>query len=468
MIKALTVTELAARCGVKAPTEILSFSAVTSDSRKLQKGELFVALRGDNFDGHDFVEQVAKQGACAAVVERKQKTDLPQLVVDNTVHALGQLGALNREQFRGPVIAITGSSGKTTVKQMVASVLGLVAGDKNKVLATRGNLNNHLGVPQMLLEINPQHEYAVIEMGASAVGEIAYLAQLAQPQVSVVNNVGSAHVAGFGGVDNIAKGKGEIYQFLPADGVAVINRDDVYADLWLKQTAAFKQLTFSVDKETARQTADVAAKNLQRDNSGCFSFELMYRQEKIAVQLPLIGEHNVANALAAAACCLALNVDMEKIKNGLETVVNVAGRMQVKPGLNDSCIIDDTYNANPASVRAAIDALAEMQGRRILILGDMAELGEQSEALHRDIGIYIKTKAIDDVLVVGKFSELIASACSKAPGFFSSKTEVITACRTLLQKNCVVLVKGSRSSGMEDVVNGLVKGEFMKEGASKC
>ena len=468
MMRALTLSELATRCQVAVstqavPTQALSFTSVTSDSRRLQNGELFVALRGENFDGHDFVGQVAQQGACAAVVEKKQAVSLPQLVVDNTVHAFGQLGALNREQFRGPVIAITGSSGKTTVKQMVASVLAVVAGDKAKVLATRGNLNNHLGVPQMLLEINPQHTHAVIEMGASAVGEIAYLAKLAQPQVSVVNNVGNAHVAGFGSVDNIAKGKGEIYQFLPANGVAVINRDDRYAEQWLKQTAAHKQITFS----TARD-ADVKAARITRDHTGCFSFDLLYKQEQISIRLPLIGEHNVANALAAAACCLALDVTLAAIQRGLETVVNVAGRMQIKVGINDSCVIDDTYNANPASVRAAIDTLAAMQGRRILILGDMAELGEQAEVLHRDIGTYISNKTIDDVLTVGLWSAATAQSCGKKARHFANKAEVIAACRDLLQKNTVVLVKGSRSSGMEDVVNGLVKGEFMKEGSSTC
>lgn len=463
MMRALTLAELATRCQTSAPTEAVAFTSVTSDSRRLQNADLFVALRGENFDGHDFVEQVAKQGACAAVVEKKQTVALPQLVVDNTVHALGQLGALNRELFRGPVIAITGSSGKTTVKQMVASVLAVVAGDKDKVLATRGNLNNHLGVPQMLLEINPRHTHAVIEMGASAVGEIAYLAKLAQPRVSVVNNVGNAHVAGFGSVDNIAKGKSEIYQFLPADGVAVINRDDRYAEQWLKQTAAHRQITFSTHKD-----ADVKATEIRRGHTGCFSFDLLYRQEKIAICLPLIGEHNVANALAAAACCLALDTSLAIIKRGLESVVNVAGRMQIKIGLNDSCVIDDTYNANPASMRAAIDTLADMQGRRILILGDMAELGEQSEVLHRDIGAYASDKTIDDVLTVGKFSAAAAQACGKKARHFASKAEVIAACRVLLQKNCVVLVKGSRSSGMEDVVNGLLKGDFMKEGSSTC
>jgi UDP-N-acetylmuramoyl-tripeptide--D-alanyl-D-alanine ligase len=477
MMRAFTLAELAERCGASAPAETLVFTSVTSDSRKLQKGDLFVALRGENFDGHVFVEHVARQGACAAVVEKKQNVNLPQLVVDNTVYALGHLGALNRGEFQGPVIAITGSSGKTTVKEMVASVLALAAGDKNKVLATRGNLNNHIGVPQMLMEINPQHHYAVIEMGASAVGEIAYLAKLAQPQVSVVNNVGSAHVAGFGSVDNIAKGKGEIYHYLGSRGVAVINLDDSYSAQWLQQTIAFKQITFSAVKN-----ADVTAKNISCSRTGCFTFDLLYKKEKISVQLPLIGEHNIANALAAAACCLALGVDLLTIKRGLETVVNVAGRMEIKPGINDSCIIDDTYNANPASMRAAIDALSGMEpgegGKRVLILGDMAELGDSAENFHREIGEYIQQKNIDDVLTVGQFSawtsgaSIAGDSASHETGrrarHFSSKADIVAACKKVLQKNDVVLVKGSRSSGMEDVVNGLVKGGYMKEGSSTC
>jgi UDP-N-acetylmuramoyl-tripeptide--D-alanyl-D-alanine ligase len=468
MIRALTIAELALRCGVPAPAQTVSFMSVTSDSRQLQRGDLFVALRGENFDGHTFVEQAARQGACAAVVEKKQNTTLPQLVVDNTISALGQLGALNREQFRGPLIAITGSSGKTTVKQMIASVLSLVAGDKSRVLATQGNLNNHIGVPQMLLAIDARHEYAVIEMGASALGEIAYLAKMAQPQVSVVNNVGSAHVAGFGSIDNIAKAKGEIYQHLNPMGVAVINLDDKYSAQWLQQTTSYKQITFAVDKGGIHKAADVTAKNITRGHTGCFSFDLVYKNTHTSVHLPLIGEHNVANALAAAACCLALDVNLEKIKGGLETVVNVAGRMQIKPGLNDSCIIDDTYNANPGSVRAAIDALAGMEGKRLLILGDMAELGEQSEALHREIGEYIKNKNIDDVFTVGLWSAMVSTGKGKQARHFSSKAEVVAASKKILQKNCVVLVKGSRSSGMEDVVNGLVAGEFTKEGSSTC
>jgi len=458
MIRALSLVELAGRCRHAEPVEPVTFSSVTSDSRQLQKNDLFVALRGEHFDGHAFVEQVAQQGACAAVVEKKQPVALPQLVVDNTTHALGQLASLNRDQFRGPVIAVTGSSGKTTVKQMIAAILEHFTRHTGKVLATKGNLNNHIGVPQTLLEISSQHEYAIIEMGASALGEIAYLAKIAKPQVSVVNNVGTAHVGGFGSVDNIAKGKGEIYQFLPAHGTAVINRDDPYADQWIKQSAQCKQMTFSVKAE-----ADVTAKNISRDNTGCFAFELVCLQGSTTIQLPLIGEHNIANALAAAACCLAVHVDLASIKRGLESVVNVAGRMQIKTGVQGSRVIDDSYNANPASMRAAIDALADMQGRRILILGDMAELGEQSESLHREIGTYAQQKNIDDLFSTGKSSACSAQAFGKKSQHFVSKSELIAACKKILDKNCVVLVKGSRSAGMEEVANGL-----LNEGFSAC
>jgi len=459
MIRALNLAELAQRCGAVTPTDNVSFTSVTTDSRKAQKGDLFVALRGEKFDGHDFVEQLTRQGICAAVVERKLPSALPQLVVNNTLTALGQIAALNREQFKGTLIAVTGSSGKTTVKQMIASILAEKTGEPGRVLATKGNLNNHIGVPLMLLQITDQHQYAVIEMGASAVGEIAYLAEMARPQVSVVNNVGTAHVSGFGSVDNIAKGKGEIYQFLDAKGIAVINLDDTYSATWLKQTAKHKQLTFSVNKK-----ADMMAKNISRnksrEHSGCFTFELVCNKGTSVVHLPLIGEHNVANALAAAACCLALDIELSVIKRGLESVVNVAGRMQIKNGIKGSRLIDDTYNANPASVRAAIDALSSMtsstDGNGLLILGDMAELGEHAEQLHRDIGNYAKQKGIKRLFTVGNVSLVAAQAFGEGAQHFMNKDAVITACRNFLQKDAVVLVKGSRSSGMEDVVNGLL------------
>jgi UDP-N-acetylmuramoyl-tripeptide--D-alanyl-D-alanine ligase len=451
MMRPITLAELAQRCHAKAPAQPLAFTSVTTDSRKLKRGDLFVALRGEHFDGHDFVSRVAGRGACGAVVEQADRAlAMPQLVVDNTVQALGQLGALNREQFAGPVVGITGSSGKTTVKEMVAAILK----QHGCVLVTRGNLNNHLGVPMMLLELDPQHRYAVIEMGASAIGEIAYLAGLAKPQVSVITNVGTAHIGGFGSVDRIAEGKAEIYRALPANGIAIINRDDCYSDDWLAMNAGRTVMTFS-----ARTDADVMACDVAPDQAGCCGFSLCYRQQCVAVQLAVMGEHNVMNALAAAASALALGFSLDHVKAGLESVAPVAGRMQVKQGLHAATVIDDTYNANPGSVRAAIDALKSLPGKRVLVLGDMAELGDTAEDLHAELGCYAKQSGIDVLLSTGNLSAASARAFGEGAQHFANKQALVTTCLPLLGKNTVVLVKGSRSSAMEDVVQSLLPGE---------
>lgn len=446
MIGALSLNELAERCSARKLEQDISFVSVSTDSRKIQKGDLFVAIRGDRFDGHDFIAAVADSGACAAIVEKKQSGEFPQLVVDNSVAALGELGALNRDHFTGKLIAITGSSGKTTVKEMLASILAT----QGKVLATRGNLNNHLGVPLTLLQIGSEHQFAVIEMGASAVGEIAYLARLARPDVSVVNNVGTAHVGSFGGVTNIAKGKGEIYQYLPEQGIAVINLDDVYSDEWIKQNHDHARLTFSVGK-----AADVMATDIQENRLQQYSFCLNHQQEKISISLSLLGKHNVANALAAATCARAVGVDLPAIKRGLETVQAVTGRMQIKAGVAGACVIDDTYNANPASVRAAIDALAGMAGKKILVLGSMAELGELSVSLHAEIGAYAKQQGIDALLATGDATRDCVKGFGEAAQWFTDKTSLVQACIDAATNETIFLVKGSRSSTMENVVEKL-------------
>jgi UDP-N-acetylmuramoyl-tripeptide--D-alanyl-D-alanine ligase len=429
----------------------VTFSAVTTDSRKLKRGDLFVALRGENFDGHNFLSQVAERGACGAVVEQADRAlAMPQLVVDNTVQALGQLGALNRERFTGTVVGITGSSGKTTVKEMIAAILK----QQGCVLATHGNLNNHLGVPMMLLELDTQHRYAVIEMGASAVGEIAYLAALAKPQVSVITNVGTAHVGGFGSIDRIAEGKAEIYRALPTNGTAIINRDDRYSEDWLKINVGRKVMTFS-----ARTDADVMASGIALDQAGCCGFSLHYHQQHVAVQLAVMGEHNAMNALAAASCALALGFSLDHVKMGLESFVPAAGRMQVKQGLHAATVIDDSYNANPGSVRAAIDTLKQLPGKRVLVLGDMAELGDSAEDLHTGIGRYAKQSGIDVLLATGNLSAASARAFGEGAQYFANKQALVTTCLPLLGKNTVVLVKGSRSSAMEDVVQSLLSRE---------
>lgn len=446
MIGALSLNVLAERCGAQKLEKDVSFFAVSTDSRSIQRGDLFFALHGEHFDGHDFIPAVARAGACAAVVVKKQVDEFPQLVVHNAVAALGELGALNRDRFTGKLIAITGSSGKTTVKEMLASILAI----QGKVLATRGNLNNHIGVPLTLLQIGSEHSFAVIEMGASAVGEIAYLASLARPDVSVVNNVGTAHVGGFGSVANIAKGKGEIYQHLPDHGVAVINLDDVYSGEWIEQNNARRRLTFS-----ACQTADVMATDIRADRLQQYSFCLSHQQEIISISLPLIGKHNVMNALAAAACALAVGVDLGAIKCGLESVRAVAGRMQVKTGKVGGCVIDDTYNANPASVRAAIDALAGMAGKKILVLGAMAELGELSVPMHDEIGAYAKQQGIDILLATGDAMRHGVMGFGEGAYWFADKTALTQACIDAATQETIFLVKGSRSETMENVVEKL-------------
>lgn len=446
MIGTLSLNELAERCSARKLEQDISFSSVSTDSRNIKTGDLFIAIRGDRFDGHDFIAAVAASGACAAVVEKKHPDEFPQLVVDNPVAALGELGALNRDRFMGKLIAITGSSGKTTVKEMLASILAT----QGKVLATRGNLNNHLGVPLTLLQIGSEHQFAIIEMGASAMGEIAYLARLAKPHVSVVNNVGTAHVGGFGSVTNIAKGKGEIYQHLPEQGVAVINLDDVYSGEWMEQNRDRRRLTFSVC-----QAADVVARDIQANHLQQYSFSLHRHQETIGVTLSLVGKHNVANALAAATCALAVGVDLHAIKHGLETVQAVAGRMQVKTGVAGACVIDDTYNANPASVRAAIDALAGMEGKKILVLGSMAELGEFSVSLHDEIGAYADQRGIDVLLATGEATQDCVKSFGEAARWFADKTSLIQACIDAATSETIFLVKGSRSATMENVVEKL-------------
>jgi UDP-N-acetylmuramoyl-tripeptide--D-alanyl-D-alanine ligase len=443
---ALSLNQLAARCGARLLDQDVYFDSVSTDSRKIQKGDLFFAIRGDRFDGHDFMAAVADSGACAAVVEKRQACELPQLVVDNSVTALGELGALNRDQFSGKLIAVTGSSGKTTVKEMLASILAT----QGKVLATRGNFNNHLGMPLTLLQIGREHRFAVIEMGASAIGEIAYMARLAKPEVSVVNNVGTAHVEGFGSVANIAKGKGEIYQYLPEQGVAVINLDDTYSGQWIEQNRDRTRLTFSVS-----QPADVLARNIQANHIQQYSFSLCHQQREVLICLSLVGRHNVANALAAATCAVAVGVDLEDIKRGLETVQPVTGRMQVKKGVAGACVIDDTYNANPTATRAAIDVLAGMTGKKILVLGSMAELGELSDSLHSEIGAYAKQKNIHKLLATGDATKHCVKIFSDNASWFADKDSLAKACVDMATPETVFLVKGSRSAAMEDVVEKL-------------
>ena len=369
MLKPLLLSEVTAALQGRLVEADCRFNGVSIDSRAITKGQLFIALTGPRFDGHDYLNEVAAKGAVAALVEREvPESALPQLVVKDTREALGQLGALNRAGFDKPVAAITGSSGKTTVKEMLACILRT----RGPVLATKGNLNNDLGVPLTLLELSVEHTAAVIELGASRIGEISYSVALTKPHVAVLNNAGTAHVGEFGGPEKIVEAKGEIIEGLGADGIAVLNLDDKAFAIWKNRAAGRKVLSFALENPQA----DFHASDLTRDARGCPGFTMHSPQGVEPVQLNLLGNHNVANALAAAAAAHALGVSLFGIKTGLEAVLPVKGRAVAQLTGDGLRIIDDTYNANPTSMCAAVDILAAFSGRTVLVLGDIGELGE--------------------------------------------------------------------------------------------
>jgi UDP-N-acetylmuramoyl-tripeptide--D-alanyl-D-alanine ligase len=431
------------------------FARVCTDTRALQPGDLFVALRGERFDAHQFLPEAAAKQASGLVVERANADiALPQLVVADTTLALGQLAGLNRELFQGPVIAITGSGGKTTVKNLLQNILA----NNGSVYATKGNLNNHIGVPLSLFELSAGHDYAVIEMGANGPGEIAYLVQMAKPSVGLVTNALRAHVAGFGSVEGVAKAKGEMFAGLATSATAVVNLDDSWADLWLGQIGEREKITFSLHGKAA----DFTASDIHHDESGRIEFVLQTPAGKVPVRLQLVGQHNVANALAAAACAYAVGVPVEAIKAGLENSEAVAGRMQVKRGLNGATIIDDSYNANPDAAKAAVDALICWPGTKVFVLGDMVELGREAERFHQDLGIYARTTGVDSLVTVGSLTRGSSEAFGAGAWHFDDCEQAVAFLKNRMDGNTVALIKGSRSARMERVVEGLSLDEETK------
>lgn len=448
MMTPLTLSYLAHRFGGTLWAPDAEFTAVGTDSRHLQAGELFVALRGDRFDGHRFLADVAGR-ACGAVVDTPDRTlSLPQWVVADTVVALGQIARCNRERFRRPVIAITGSSGKTTVKEMLASILSR----RGRVLATHGNLNNHIGVPLTLLRLSAEDRYAVVEMGASAAGEIASYCHWAEPDIALVNNVAPAHLQGFGSLDGVAHAKGEIYQGLSARGIAIVNRDEPFADDWLQSLEGRTVLSYGLGNDMV----DVRALAVESLADGCCRFRLWVRGESAEVTLTIPGRHNVMNALAAACCAYAAGAELADIAAGLSSAVTVGGRMRVLGGLRGARVVDDSYNANPGSVRAAIDTLAQFAGRRVLVLGDMGELGDSAARLHAELGSYARERGIDELWTVGPLSAA-AAATFGSDRHFDDRTALADSLAPLLDREMTVLIKGSRSAGMEAVVAALIE-----------
>ncbi|MGP6424640.1 MULTISPECIES: UDP-N-acetylmuramoyl-tripeptide--D-alanyl-D-alanine ligase [Pseudomonas] len=447
MLKALKLSELTSALDARLISADASFDGVSIDSRAIKAGQLFIALTGPRFDGHDYLNEVAAKGAVAALVEREvADSTLPQLLVKDTRQALGQLGALNRAAFTKPVAAVTGSSGKTTVKEMLASILRT----RGPVLATRGNLNNDLGAPLTLLELAPEHSAAVIELGASRLGEIAYTVGLTKPHVAILNNAGTAHVGEFGGPEKIVEAKGEIIDGLAADGVAVLNLDDKAFGIWKTRAGARKVLTFAL----SNTQADFYASDLATDARGCPAFNLHTPEGVERVQLNLLGTHNVANAMAAAAAAHALGVSLFGIATGLGAVQPVKGRTVAQLAKNGMRVIDDTYNANPTSMCAAVDILAGFSGRTVLVLGDIGELGDWAEQGHRDVGEYARGK-VSALYAVGPNMVHAVNAFGNEAQHFGTQAELIHALGAEQDTNTTILIKGSRSAAMENIVAAL-------------
>lgn len=438
----LMLSELAEMLGCPLVGADVLVDAVASDSRKLPRNALFVALRGARFDGHDFLPAAREAGAVAAMVDRPGDWGLPYLLVEDTRRALGQLAAAWRRRLGLPVVAITGSNGKTTTKEMTAAILAHCG----PTLSTEGNLNNDIGLPLTLLRLGRVHENVVVEMGASAAGEIAYLAGLAQPNVGVITNAGPAHLQGFGSLEGVARAKGELLQALPPTATAVINADDAFAPLWLGFAGQRRVLDFGIERPAA-----VRAEQIDGGR-----FVLCTPKGKAWVRLPLPGRHNVLNALAAAAAALALDASLELIVAGLEKVAAVPGRLLRRQAAHGAWLLDDTYNANPSSLRAGLEVLAAESSERWLVLGDMAELGAQAARLHAEAGQLARRLGVHRLFAVGPLAASAAEQFGSGGEHFENKTDLIARLTELLQPGVTLLVKGSRSSGMEQVVEALL------------
>ena len=445
----MRTTEAARALGGRTTGADIEFRGVSTDTRSLKAGDLFVALRGERFDGHGFIAEAAAGGAVAAMVDTRAAiaTSMPLVIVEDTRRALGQLAAHWRRRFKGRVTALTGSSGKTTVKEMLASILR-AASSEAEVLATRGNLNNDIGVPLTLFELSGAQRYAVVEMGMNHEGEIRYLTGLAAPDVALVTNAGRAHIEFLGSEEAIARAKGEIFEGLGPGGTAVINADDKFAPMWRERAGLHRRVEFGIDHD-----ADVTA-----------SYRMRPLESEIVVNLPqgtahallrAPGLHNVRNALAAAAAAASLDISASAVGAGLERFCGIKGRLQVKRAASGAQVIDDTYNANPESMRAAVDVLAKSAGRKVLVIGDMGELGADAPRLHAEIGAYAKSAGIDELYALGGNAARAAAAFGAGAVHCAQIEKLIANLRASITADATVLVKGSRFMQMERVVAAL-------------
>lgn len=428
----------------------VTVTSVSTDSRSISAGELFIALKGPNFDGTAFVAEVKAKGAIAVVTEQQVSEAISQIVVQDTRLALGQLAAAVKARLAPKTIAVTGSAGKTTVKEMMAAILSR----RGQVLSTQGNFNNDIGVPLTMLRLTEKHNYAVLELGANHQGEIAYTTSLAKPDVAIITNVAASHLEGFGDVYGVARAKGEIFNGLSANGLAILPGDSEYRDYWLKRLEGKQVMQFS-----ATGPADYYAEGIVLDNQGCAGFELICPTGRQFIQLTIPGRHNVVNALAAAAACIAVGATLTDVQLGLAQMQAVKGRTNVKMVNPQLRLIDDSYNANVESVKAAIDLLASYSGYRVLVFGDMGELGADARLYHEEIGLYAKKSGINLLFTLGVLSQSASDLFNGQGAHFSSRQTLLQRLLPIVseQQEVTLLVKGSRSAKMELVVQDLLE-----------
>jgi UDP-N-acetylmuramoyl-tripeptide--D-alanyl-D-alanine ligase len=425
----------------------VAFNGIATNSKEVNSDDLFIARCGTNLDGHEFVVEAQKLGAPAALVERKLAVDIPQVIVANTTEALGKLGAWKRRQFSGKLLAVTGSCGKTTTKTMLAAIMQ----NFGKTLVSVKSYNNNVGIPLTLWNLNADYDYAVLEVGANHHGEIASLTQLIQPlDVAVICNAEPCHLEGFGDVSGVARAKGELFQGLSSLGVGIINADNDHYNYWRKLLHGHRYLSFGV-----KNPADIVANNIIVDDSGQPQFMLQLPSGSCDIKLSVFGVHNIMNALAAAAAAYAVDIPITAIKAGLENTAPTAMRLVPQTGYAGARIIDDTYNANPQAVAAALEVLLLQNGKKVFIFGGMRELGDAAKYWHSYVGKLAKDLGVQELYVCGQYSDLVAQAFGSNAYAFQRQEELITAVQVILDENTVVLVKGSRGAMMEKVVKAL-------------
>ncbi len=441
----MKLSDLAQKLGCQYHGADCEFHSVSIDSRRIVPGQLFVAIVGERFDAHHFLQEAQRAGAIAALVDRCIETELPIIQVANTRRALGQLAQLHRNNFSIPTVALTGSCGKTTTRAMLESVLS----ECGIVLASKRSFNNEIGVPLTLLDLNAKHQFAVLELGANHPGEIAYLSNLVQPIVALITNIGPAHLQGFGSLEGVARAKFEIFSGLKKGGTAIVNTQDPSSQHWCKLIRNHPIIGFG-------DNAEFSAHQIQIDANGYPCFLLHTPLGSIDIRLSLVGQHNILNALACAAAAQQIGASLENIKAGLEKVSALPGRFLMRTGKHGARIIDDTYNANPASVKAALALLARYPGQRYFVLGTMGELGEQSLFYHEKMGQLAQTHQIDQLFTYGAFAKETADAFGKNAHHFTDQRALIAALQSELAADKTILIKGSRSMRMENVVAALI------------